>query len=365
MKKWKIGLIGCGWIAKVWYIPEIMKFPNGEITALCDVNLENAKKLAREYGISQCYADVDEFLEKSDVEIVLSIAAIKGRHEINMKCLKAGKHLYSQKPFALTVEEATEQIQEAEKRGLKLAVAPVHRNRPDRKAAKALIEQGAIGHVSLMKINCAHGGPEYYQYRDSDPTWFYQSGAGALQDLAVHGIDQCVYLLGPAKYVSCTAACSEPERIVRSGAFDGKVIESNRIPDNYIITLDFGNGTLAVITCGYVQKATRSSQGFEIFGNRGTIFVGDPKPSTGIAEVELYVDKPEEGIRGWINPMPLKEAPPAKYIHSMCVSDLISAIEQNREPELTARMGRHVIEILGKIPQAVSEGRRIELETEF
>lgn len=365
MKIWKIGVIGCGAIAQSRYIPQMKKIPNAKITAVCDRNLEMAKRVAEQYQIEEYYDDVNLFLQKADVEIVLSLSAIQGRQEINMKVLGAGKHLYTQKPFAPSVEAATRQIEEAKIRHLKLSVAPVHRNRPDRKLAKELIDAGMIGHVSLMKINAAHGGPEYYQYRDSDSSWFYQEGAGALPDLAVHGIDQTVALLGPAKYVSCIAANSEPRRIVRSGIYDGKEIASEILPDNYIISLDFGNGTLGLITCGFIQKATRSSQGFEIFGNKGTIFVGDSDNRTGIAHVELYVDKPELGIRGWIEPMPIKRPMPSEYFHAMCIVDLIRAIENDCEPELSPELGRHVIEILNAIPLSIAEGRKIALKTTF
>lgn len=366
-KIWKVGIVGVGNIAQGVYIPQMARIPNAKITALCDLNYEKAKAVAAQYGIPEAYGDIDEFIEKSDTEIVMSVAAIQGRQELNMKLLKAGKHVFTQKPFAPTVEEATAQIEAAKASNVKLSVGPIHRERPDRQLVRQLLDEGQIGHVSLMKIDASHGGPEYYQFRDADPSWFYKEGAGALPDLAVHAVDQMVAMLGPAKYVSCIATCSEPRRIVRSGAFDGMEIKSDILPDNYIISLDFGNGTIGVACCGFVQKARANNvgYGFEIFGSRGSIFLGDPTDGSGIGKVKLYVDKPEQNLRGWIDPMPLKKAMPATYFDTMCIPNLINAIENDCEPILSAEHARHVVEILNAIPVSVEEGCKVALKTTF
>lgn len=365
MKVWKIGIIGCGNIAQTVYLPQMSKLPHAQVTAVCDTVAERAETVAESFNIPECYTCADEFLAKADVEIVMSIAAIQGRHELNIKILRAGKHLYSQKPFAPTVQAASEQIEAAAAKGLKISAAPVHRNRPDIRQVKQLIDAGAIGHISLMKISVAHGGPEYYQFRDTDPSWFYRSGAGALLDMGVHGIDQVIALLGPAKYVSCMAAVSEPRRIIRSGCLDGKVMDTNEIPDNYLISLDFDNGTLSMVTSGFIQKASLTETGgFEIYGDRGTINLSHGTAYSGIGDVKLYLDKPELGLRGWIDPLPIKE-PQQEYFQCLCIADLIEAIENDHPSSLFPEHARHVIEIMNAIPQSIKEGRKIALATTF
>lgn len=366
MKKWKVGVIGCGNIATTVYIPQSRKLDNVEIIAVCDQSEGRAKETAETFGISKWYSDADKLINDPEVEIVMSVAAIQGRHEINMKALAAGKHLYSQKPFAPDSKAALEQIELAKKKHLVLSTAPVHRNRPDIQLAKEVIEKNMIGHPSLMKIDVSYGGPEYYMYRDTDPSWFYTKGAGALLDLGVHGIDQTIALLGPAKYVSCVATCSEPHRKIKGGIFDGKAIKSDEVPDNYIISLEFEGGTLAVITTGFVQKASmRPSAEIEVFGDEGTLYVQGGINFEGISPVKVYVDQPQNNIRGWIEPMPIKQPRATEYFQAQCLSDLIEAIEGNHESRLSPEHARHVIEILEKIPVAIEEGRKVELETTF
>jgi UDP-N-acetyl-2-amino-2-deoxyglucuronate dehydrogenase len=364
MKIWKVGVVGCGNIAETVYVPQMERIPNAEIVAVCDNSKDRAKMFAEKFGIAQWYDNIDEFLEKSGAEICMSVASILGRQEINMKILNAGKHLYSQKPFAPTVEAATEQIEAAKRNQVVLSTAPVHRNRPDIRYARELIQSGMIGHVSLIKMDVSHGGPEYYQYRDSDPSWFYKKGAGALLDLGVHGIDQVVALLGPVKSVCCMSTISEPERTIRSGALDGKQIKSDEVPDNYLISLDFGNGTLGLVNTGYVEKMNvHPWSGIEIYGSQGTIAVDGGIGFSGIAEVHLYVDKPEISLRGWIDPMPTKEPKQEEYFQCQVITDLINAIENRQPPRLSPEHSRHVIDIMDAISRSIETGARVDLNT--
>ncbi len=364
MKVWKIGIVGCGNIAETVYIPQMDKIQNAEITAVCDSNEKRAKQVAKKFSIREWYGNIDKFLASADVEICMSVSSIIGRHELNKKILNAGKHLYSQKPFAPDVEAATEQIELAKKRGVVLSTAPVHRNRPEIRLAKKLIDEGMIGHPSLIKMDVTHGGPEYYQYRDSDSSWFYRKGAGALLDLGVHGIDQVVALLGPVKCLSCMAAVSEPRRRVCSGALDGQEFDSSELPDNYLISLDFGHGTLGMVNTGFIEKANvHPGAGIEIYGDRGTIAVDGGIGYSGIAAVHVYVDKPEIGLRGWIDPMPINEPFQEEYFQAQVITDLIEAIEQKHSPRLSPEHSRHVIEVLEAVERAAETGNRVRLNT--
>ena len=245
-----------------------------------------------------------------------------------------------------------------------LSTAPVHRNRPEIRKAKRLIEEGMIGHPSLIKMDVTHGGPEYYQYRDTDPSWFYKKGAGALPDLGVHGIDQVVALMGPVKELACMATVSEPRRTIRSGALDGQQFDSSEVPDNYLISLDFGNGTLGIVNTGFIEKANvHPGAGIEIYGDKGTIAVDGGIGYTGMADVHVYIDKPEIGLRGWIDPEPVREKPQEEYFQAQVISDLIDAIEKDHAPRLSPEHSRHVIEVLGAIEKAAVSGERVKIRT--
>lgn len=191
-----------------------------------------------------------ELIENCDFDIAIDSSSIQAHHEINMAVLSAGKHLISQKPAAPTVELLTEQIELAKKMGVKFACAPVHPMRYDLNVAKGIMAEGTIGDPYYAKCNLSHGGPEYFQYRAADPSWFFEPGAGALVDMGVHGLQIVTSIFGPAKRFSCMAKVTTPVREVRSGAYDGKKIKSDKIPDQYIISLDFGGNKMALVDTG-------------------------------------------------------------------------------------------------------------------
>lgn len=360
-KTWKIAVIGCGMFANAQYLPNITKEANAELTAVVDIVEERALKAQKKYNAKECYFSVDELLEKCDFDIAIDVTNIQAHHEINMKILGAGKHLISQKPAAPNVEMLTEQIELAKKMNVKYVCVPIHPMRYDINTAKQWMKGGVIGNPYYVKCNMSHGGPEYFQYRDADPSWFFEPGAGALVDMGVHGLQIVTTLFGPAKKFVCMAKVTTPERMVRSGAFDGKMIQADMLPDHYVITLDFGD-KMAVVETGFSQKASKSPR-IEIFGDKGTISFTEPYMENPTPEV--YMDDIEKGIRGWMTPA--KGAKPAKPIISQCccLGDIVDAIENDKQPVLSPEHARHVLEIMCKIPEAIESGNTIELKTVF
>ncbi len=361
-KTWKVAVIGCGCFAHAQYFPNITKETNAICVAAVDIVEERAVEACEKYGIANHYGSVAELLEKCDFDVAIDVASIQAHHEINMAILSAGKHLVSQKPAAPTVELLTEQIELARKMGVGFVCAPVHPMRYDINTAKQWMEAGVIGTPYYIKCNTSHGGPEYFQYRDADPSWFFEPGAGALVDMGVHGLQIVTTIFGPAKKIACMAKVTTPRRMVRSGAYDGLMIEADKIPDQYIITLDFGEGRMAVVDTGFAEKASKAPN-IEIFGDKGTICFTEPYMNNPIPEV--YVDDIEKGIRGWMQPM-LGTHPCRKMISQCCcLADLVESVETGTKPALSPEHARHVLEIMCKIPQAIESGCTVELETTF
>ena len=361
-KKWKVAVIGCGSFANGQYLPNIPKEANAECVAVADIIYERAERAASRFNVPHAYHNVYELIENCDFDIAIDAASIQAHYEINMAVLNAGKHLISQKPAAPSVEKMTEEIELAKTKGVKFACAPIHPMRYDIHVAKQWMRAGAIGRPYYAKVNVSHGGPDYFQYRDADPTWFYEDGAGALVDMGVHGLMTATAVMGPAKTVACTSTISCPDRTIRSGRFNGKKIKSDVIPDQYLITLTFGDGKVAFVDSGFGKKASKDLN-LEIYGDEGTIsftkaYMTNPTP-------ELYVDAPERGIRGWMEPM-AGEIRETKLNSQCCIlGDLVSAIETGSPLQLSAELARHLIEIMAKIPEAARTGQTLPLETTF
>lgn len=361
-KKWKVAVVGCGMFATAQYLPNIVKEANAECVAVCDIIPERAESVAKRFGVAEWYPNIYEMLEKCDFDIAIDAASIQAHHEINMAMLSAGKHLISQKPAAPSVAMLTEQIELAREKGVKFVCVPIHPMRYDLAIAKQMIADGAIGNPTYIKCNLAHGGPEYFQYRDADPTWFFEEGAGALVDMGVHGLQIVTTMFGPAKKISCLAAVTTPERTVRSGKFNGKKIQANKIPDQYLISITFANGKIGFVDTGFSQKASKSPQ-LEIFGDAGTIAVTQPYMKNPIPD--LYIDSSAIGVRGWVTPDRWENPPKPLKSQCCCLADLIDCIEKGTDPALSPEHARHVLEIMCRIPEAIRSGSTVELETTF
>lgn len=359
---WRIAVIGCGTFANDQYLPNISKEASAVCTAVCDIIPERAQAASEKFGVPEWYSSVDELIKKCDFDIAIDAASIQAHHEINMTVLGAGKHLISQKPAAPTTELLSEQIGLAEKTGVKFSCVPIHPMRYDLAVAKQMMNDGTIGNPIYIKCNMAHGGPEYFQYRNSDPSWFYEDGAGALVDMGVHGLQIVTTLFGPVSKISCLGAVTTPERTVRSGTYSGKKITADKIPDEYLISITFKNGKIGFIDTGFSQKATKAPQ-LEIFGDEGTIAVTKPYMTNPIPDV--YMDCPERGIRGWVTPAAWEVIPEKLNSQCCCLRDLISAIENDRAPVLSPQHARHILEIMCKIPEAIKGGSTIKIETTF
>ena len=359
---YRVAVIGCGAFANWTYLPNISKEASAKLVATVDIVPERAKEACEKYGAESWYESVYELIEKCDFDIAIDSASIQAHHEINMAVLKAGKHLISQKPAAPTVEELTEQIELAKKMGVGFVCVPVHPMRYDLAVAKQMIESGAIGEPAYIKCNSSHGGPEYFQYRDADPSWFFEDGAGALVDMGVHGLQIVTTMFGPAKRISCTAIVTDPERTVRSGAYNGMKIKSDKIPDQYLISIIFKNGKMGLVDTGFGKKATKDPF-IEIYGRGGTISFTESYMSNPIPQV--YVDSSAIGMRGWVKPDSWETIPKKINSQCCCLADLIDSIENGTKPQLSPEHARHVLEIMCKIPEAIEKGISIELETEF
>jgi predicted dehydrogenase len=354
----RLAVVGLGSIAVGHYLPQILDLPRAELVAVCDVREAWACRQAERFGNPRVFTEFDDLLGEAEFDALVNTTSIPAHFPLNLKALQAGKHVYSQKPFATTVEDATILIEEARRRNLKMSISPIHMLRPEVQEIRRLVQTGALGKVSLVRCRSSHGGPEYFQYRDADPTWFHQQGGGPLLDMGVHGLHQVTGILGPARSVTCLSGISETVRIARSGAFDGTEIRPE-VDDNTLIMLDFGAATFAVIDSSYCVKAARGPS-LEIFGSAGSI-ASTRRASEDDPPFEIYRDDPGAGVRGWMTPiLRLPRVRQAAGVH-----DLVDAILDGRELVLTPEHARHVIEIMTKCIPAARQGRTLQLETTF
>lgn len=203
MKKIKVGIIGCGIIAK-HHLEAYKKSAKAEVVALADIVPKQVEILAKEYGIKKTYADYRSLLKDDSIEAV-SVCIPNFLHaEVTVKALESGKHVLCEKPMALNLRQAQKMDQIAQEANKVLMIAMCHRFQAGSQALKRIINSGKLGkiyhaHVSLLRRRGIPGLGGWFTTKS-------QSGGGPLIDIGVHALDLTIWLAGNPEPVAVSAA---------------------------------------------------------------------------------------------------------------------------------------------------------------
>lgn len=222
--KIKFAIIGCASVSAGRYFPSLGGLTKGQLVAVCDSVAERARSRAEEFGVPY-YTELGDMLARAGFDLLVNLTNIQNHYETSLKALRAGKHVYVQKPMTTSVEEADRLIDEAAERGLKLVAEQSAGLNPYYITIRKLIEEGAIGKIVWARSLCTHCGPASFDTWPTDPSWFYKKGAGPLFDVEVERLHLLTFLLGPAKRVTALSGIREPEVVVRGGPCKGKIIK--------------------------------------------------------------------------------------------------------------------------------------------
>lgn len=197
MSKVKVGVIGCGSIARFRHLPEYHAHPNVEIIAVCDVALERAQSVAQTYG-AKAYTDYIELLNDEEINAVSVCTPNVFHAPMSIAALQAGKHVLCEKPMATTIEDAERMNEATNVSGKILMIGHNQRFVPSHQKAKAMIAKGELGKIYSFRTAFGHSGPEAWSI-DGKDSWFFkkdQAVIGAMGDLGVHKADLLRFLLG-------------------------------------------------------------------------------------------------------------------------------------------------------------------------
>jgi predicted dehydrogenase len=367
-----VGVVGCGDIAQAMYIPGMKTLQDEGVlvlAAVCDQDTARLTATASRYPDVTPYDDLQTMVADPRVDIVVNLTPIQAHAACSLRALRAGKHVYSEKPIATQLEDADALIDAARQRQLKLVCAPVIILNSEVKRAIDWIKGGAIGKVASARARASHAGPARLYDFTTDPTWFYKPGGGPLFDLGVYPIQVLCAMLGPVRRVSAFAGISSPTLVVRSGSATGKQI-TVETPDNISMMLDFGDSTFATVDASYTVLSAKGPR-MELYGDKGTLNLYS-RPDE--PEYELYVDDPSTGVRGWLQYEPSyrgslmphfggTERPSWSFVEG--VRHLVDCIVHDTDPLPSGELARHILEIMNAAVESSQSGRVVELMTSF
>lgn len=341
-----IGIIGCGNISKA-YFNACARFPFIKVTACADLRHEAAEARAAEYG---CRAlSVDALLADPDIRVVINLTIPQTHASIDLRVLAAGKHVFSEKPFALTRAEGEAVVAFASKSGLRVGCAPDTCLGSAIQTCRRLIDDGEIGTPVAFQANMICGGHETWH---PSPEFYYQQGGGPMFDMGPYYLHALVTLLGPVKRVTGLTRASFPTRTITSQPKRGKVV-AVEIPTHIVSLLEFHNGVIGQLTTSFDVKEGHNSPNIEIYGTTGSLSVPDPNGTGG--PVKLRTGK----FADWVQVR--HTHPYVEGSRGVGVADMVVAIAQGRPHRANDAIAMHALDIMQAIHESSDTGRHIVL----
>lgn len=208
MDKKVIAVIGCGRIAKNAHFPALAKMENVRVKYACDILPEKAEKLKEEYPlIENVISDYKIALADPEVDAVFVLTPNFAHYTVTMDALRAGKHVFCEKPITVNYALSREMALEAEKQGRILNIGVCNRYHKSVEMLEDLNRQGRFGNI--YHVYCSFRSFRSIPGLGGAFTTKEQSGGGVLIDWGVHFLDLILYILGGAKLknVTCDAYC--------------------------------------------------------------------------------------------------------------------------------------------------------------
>ncbi|WP_339275585.1 Gfo/Idh/MocA family oxidoreductase [Paenibacillus sp. FSL W8-0426] len=352
MSKLKVAVIGAGSISDC-HLQAYADNPDVEIYAICDLNEERAKDMAKKYGASRVFTDYRDLLAMPEIDSV-SICTWNNSHaEISIAALDAGKNVLCEKPLCQTVEEALAVEQAVKRSGKLLQVGFVRRYSDNAQILKQFIEAGELGDIYYAKASCLRrlGNPGGW-FSDRE-----RSGGGPLIDIGVHIIDICWYLMGKPKVKSVSANVSNilgNRAHIRNLSFYKAAdydASKNNVEDMANAMIRFENGASLLIDVSFTLHAKSDEMSIKLYGDKGG------------AELEPEIMVIGEKFNTILNMTPQVDSKSFDFMGSFRneINHFIDSTRGRKETLSPVEDGVEIMKILCGIYESARQGREIEL----
>jgi predicted dehydrogenase len=342
-----IGLIGCGKISDAYFAGSA-SYANIKIVACSDADAARAKEKAQQHGIRS--ATADDLLADPTIELILNLTIPSAHAAINAAALTAGKHVYTEKPFALESADGAQVLALARGKNLLVGCAPDTFLGGGLQTARKAIDDGRIGRpVSAMAFMLCRGHERWHP----SPHFYYEKGGGPMLDMGPYYITALVNFLGPIARVTGSAQSAFPERLITSEPLRGTKIPV-QTPTHITGVMDFASGATATIVTSF-DTWPYPVPHLLIFGTDGTLEVPDPNRFDGAVRLrrsdgETYDEIPHthsvERARG-----------------SGLADMALSIARRDRHHRASGELAQHVLEVMEAFEKSSVTERHIKVNS--
>ncbi|AXV16406.1 oxidoreductase [Neorhizobium sp. SOG26] len=357
-KELGVGIIGCGNISTTYFRLAPL-FKGLKVVACADLNEKAAETRAEEYGVKA--QSISDLLANEEVDVVVNLTIPAAHFAVSKAILEAGKHVYSEKPLVITLEEGKALQALAQEKGLSVGCAPDTFLGGAHQLARKHIDEGRVGRITSGTCHVMSPGMEMWH---PNPGFFFLEGGGPILDLGPYYIANLINFLGPVKRVAALTSMASPTRLVTSEPLNGQVIPVET-PTNIHALLEFVNGATITLSASWDVWSHRHSN-MELYGTEGSIFVPDPNFFGGKVEASGR-NKDIQPLEPWDHPFGIEnqehpQGPRANY-RTAGLADMAMAIIEGRDARCSLERTLHGVDVMTSILKSGEEGRFIDLTT--
>ncbi|HUW14735.1 MAG TPA: Gfo/Idh/MocA family oxidoreductase, partial [Anaerolineae bacterium] len=241
----KTGIVGCGNISGI-YCQNAQKLEVLKLVACADLIPERAQAKAAEFSLPKA-CTTDELLADPDIELVVNLTIPRAHAEVALAAIAAGKHVYNEKPLAVTREEGDRIIEAARHSKVLVGCAPDTFLGAGIQTCCKLVDDGWIGKpLGAAAFLMLHGHESWHP----DPAFYYQPGGGPMLDMGPYYLTALVSVMGPIRRVAGAARISFPERTITSQPKYGHKI-TVEVPTHVVGIMEFASGALGTIVTSF------------------------------------------------------------------------------------------------------------------
>lgn len=353
-----VGIIGCGNISTA-YLTLAPLFKGLEMRAVADINMDAANAQANAFGVTA--QSVDDLLSNDDIDVVVNLTIPAAHFPISKQILEAGKHVYSEKPLVLTLEEGEELRALADAKGLRVGCAPDTFLGGAHQLARAKIDEGLIGEVTAGSCHVMSHGPEGWH---PNPDFFYEPGAGPVLDIGPYYVANLIHLIGPVKRVAALTSAPLKTRPIGSGPRKGETVPV-LTPTNIHALLEFESGATITLSSSWDVWAHKHGN-MELYGTEGSLIIPDPNFFGG--EIEAAGTSGQlMALDGWEHPfgVPNQDHNQGKMANyrTAGLADMAVAIAEGRDHRCSLERTLHGVDVMTSILRSGETGQFVDLST--
>ncbi|TDL33149.1 Gfo/Idh/MocA family oxidoreductase [Jeotgalibacillus sp. S-D1] len=310
--------------------------------AICGRNEEAVKNAAQKMGWNSYETDWRKLIARDDIDLIDIVTPNNLHSEIAIAAAKAGKHVFCEKPLAITLEESKEMLKAAEENNVLHVINHNYRFTPAMQWAKKIIDEGKLGKIYHVRAKYLQ---DWLMDPDSPMVWRLSkevSGSGAHGDLAAHSIDLARFLAGEFKEVCGILETFIKERPMTKECTSDETSGKVDVDDASLFLARFESGAVGTFEATRFAGGNRNGNRIELNGEKGSIRWNMEKMN----ELEVYLHEDEPGLQGFrsihctedVHPYAGNYWPPGHiigYEHTFInlIADMLNAIDNRDKME--------------------------------